>query len=98
MTMKKTKPRPSNRSRSEKYESSHETKKAIARIHRHFEESRKGMAVEKARAASPEGVLRTTLSALLQARKAIVATRKELDQAIVTLRRSLPRHEVRKPS
>lgn len=76
----------------EKYEPSHETRSAIERIHRHFEESKKGLAAEKLRAASPEGLLRTTLQTLLRARKAIVATRKELDQAIVTLRRSLPRH------
>lgn len=82
-------PKPKTSARAAKYESSHETRKAIDRIRGHFEASKKGLDLE--RAASPEGVLRTTLQALLQARQAIVATRKELDLAIVTLRRSLPR-------
>ena len=87
--MKKAKRRKTASSR--KYESSGETKAAIARIHDCFEESKQELAAEKEKAASPEGVLRSALQALLKARKTVAATRQELDEAISLVRRSLPR-------
>jgi hypothetical protein len=72
------------------YETRAETEAAIARIHGHFEKTKQALAEEKGR-SSPEGVLRSTLQALLTARKAMVTAREELDRAIVVLRRSLPR-------
>lgn len=78
-------------SRHEPYESAGETTAAIGRIHALFEKSKTSLAAEKKFRASPEGVLRSTLQTLLNTRKAVVAARKEIDAAIITLRRSLPR-------
>jgi hypothetical protein len=72
------------------YEAPTETEAAIARIHGHFEKAKRSLAEEKRR-SSPEGVLRSTLQALLTARKAMATAREELDRSIAVLRRSLPR-------
>lgn len=77
---------------SRRYESPKETKEAIARIHGCFEQAKTKLRAERVKAASPEGMLRSTLQTLLKARKTIAVTRRELDQAIVALRRRLPRH------
>lgn len=73
------------------YESPAETNAAIERIHGHFERAKKSRAVEKERESSPEAVLRSTLQALLVARKAMAIARENLDLSISALRRSLPR-------
>jgi hypothetical protein len=73
------------------YETSAETEAAVARIHGHFEKAKETLAEEKQRLSSPEGVLRSTLQALLTARKAMATAREELDRSIAVLRRSLPR-------
>ena len=73
------------------YETSAQTEAAIARIHGHFEKTKETLAEEKKRQSSPEGVLRSTLRALLAARKAMATAREELDRSIAVLRRSLPR-------
>ena len=73
------------------YEAPTETEAAIARIHGHFEKAKETLAEEKKRRSSPEGVLRSTLHALLTARKAMAIAREELDRSIAVLRRSLPR-------
>ena len=57
------------------YEASTETEAAIARIHGHFESSGNASSEEKKRRSSPEGVLRSTLQALLTARKAMAIAR-----------------------
>lgn len=82
-------PRP--RRTSQRYESSSETTAAIARIHSQIERTKESLAAEKEYSESPAGVLKTTLKSLLSARKAVAAARKELDGAIITLRRVLPR-------
>ena len=79
------------RSKAVVYEAPTETEAAIARIHRHFEKAKETLAEEKKRRSSPEGVLRSTLQALLTARKAMAIAREELDRSIAVLRRSLPR-------
>ena len=71
-------------------ESPAETEAAIARIHGHFEKAKQTLAEEKKSRSSPEEVLRSTLRALLTARKAMVTAREELDRSIAVLRRSLP--------
>jgi hypothetical protein len=68
-----------------------ETEAAIARIHGHFEKTKQSLHEEKKRRSSPEGVLRSTLQALLTARKGMATAREELDRSIAALRRSLPR-------
>ena len=73
------------------YETPAETEAAIARIHGHFEKSKHALSEEKQKRSSPEGVLRSTLQALLTARKAVATAREELDRSIGVLRRSLPR-------
>ena len=73
------------------YEAPTETEAAIARIRGHFEKAKETLAEEKQRLSSPEGVLRSTLQALLTARKAMAIAREELDRSIAVLRRSLPR-------
>ena len=73
------------------YEAPTETEAAIARIRGHFEKAKETLAEEKKRRSSPEGVLRSTLQALLTARKAMAIAREELDRSIAVLRRSLPR-------
>ena len=73
------------------YEAPAVTEAAIARIHGHFEKAKETLAEEKKRRSSPEGVLRSTLDALLTARKALATAREELDRSIAILRRSLPR-------
>jgi hypothetical protein len=73
------------------YETPAETEAAIARIHGHFEKTKQTLDEEKKRRSSPEGVLRSTLQALLTARKAVATAREELDRSIAVLRRSLPR-------
>ena len=73
------------------YEAPTETEAAIARIRGHFEKTKETLAEEKKRGSSPEGVLRSTLQALLTARKAMAIAREELDRSIAVLRRSLPR-------
>jgi hypothetical protein len=73
------------------YETSAETEAAIARIHGHFEKTKQALSEEKNRQSSPEEVLRSTLQALLAARKAMATAREELDRSIAVLRRSLPR-------
>jgi hypothetical protein len=73
------------------YEAPAQTEAAIARIHGHFEKSKRSLAEEKKSQSSPEGVLRSTLRALLTARKAMATAREELDRSIAVLRRSLPR-------
>ena len=73
------------------HETPAQTKAAIARIHGHFEKTKEALAEEKKRRSSPEEVLRSTLQALLTARKAMATARQELDRSIAVLRRSLPR-------
>ena len=73
------------------YEAPAATEAAIARIRGHFEKAKETLAEEKKRGSSPEGVLRSTLDALLTARKALATAREELDRSIAVLRRSLPR-------
>jgi hypothetical protein len=85
--------RPSRKNRSKAavvYEAPAQTEAAIARIHGHFEKAKQSLAEEKRR-SSPEAVLRSTLQALLTARKAMATAREELDRSIAVLRRSLPR-------
>jgi hypothetical protein len=71
------------------HETPAETEAAIARIHGHFEKTKQALSEEKRR-SSPEEVLRSTLRALLTARKTMVTAREELDRSIAVLRRSLP--------
>ena len=85
---------PSRKKRSEAkgiYEAPAVTEAAIARIHGHFEKAKETLAEEKKGRSSPEAVLRSTLDALLTARKALATAREELDRSIAVLRRSLPR-------
>ena len=73
------------------HETAAQTEAAIARIHGHFEKAKQTLAEEKKSRSSPDEVLRSTLRALLTARKAMVTAREELDRSIAVLRRSLPR-------
>ena len=85
-------PSPKNRPKAEVvYEAPGKTEAAIARIHGHFEKAKLSLAEEEKKRPSPEEVLRSTLQAMLTARKAIATAREELDRSIAVLRRSLPR-------
>ncbi|HET6408741.1 MAG TPA: hypothetical protein VFG14_12725 [Chthoniobacteraceae bacterium] len=53
--------------------------------------TKNSLAEEKEYESSPEGVLSSALHALLGARKAMTAARRELGAAIVTLRWVLPK-------
>jgi hypothetical protein len=73
------------------YETAGETQAAVGRIRAQFENTKSSLAEEKEYNASPEGILRSALHALLDARKAMTAARRELGLAIETLRRVLPK-------
>ena len=87
----KTTRHPKRQASAHPYESTGETQAAVGRIRAQFENTKNSLAEEKEYDASPEGVLRSTLQALLCARKAMNSARRELDVAIVTLRRVLPK-------
>jgi hypothetical protein len=74
----------------QRYESPSETEAAVDRIHAQFERTKRSLSEEKEYNLSPEGVMKSTLQALLDARKAVTKARKELGVAIVALRRRLP--------
>lgn len=85
----KTPRRPKRQVPAQCYESPGETEAAVDRIHAQFERTKKSLSEEKEYNSSPESVLKSTLQALLDARKAVTTARKELGVAIVTLRRRL---------
>lgn len=86
----KTTHRPKRQVSAQPYESARETQAAVGRIRSQFENTKNSLAEEKAYDASPEGVLRSTLQALLDARTAMTSARRELGVAIVAIRRILP--------
>ncbi len=83
-------PRPRRQPSTQRYESPRETEEAVDRIHAQFERTKNSLSKEKAYDSSPEGIIKSTLQNLLNARKAVTSARKELGVAIVALRRILP--------
>ena len=85
----KTPRRSKRQSPANQYESPVDTEAAVGRIRAQFENTKNSLADEKEYSASPEGVLRTALQALLGARKAMTTARRETGVAIATLRQVL---------
>jgi len=70
------------------YESPGETKAAIGRIRTQFKRTKSSLSKEYD--SSPEGIAKSILQRLLDARKSVTLARKELSVAIGALRRIVP--------